>query len=233
MTKLIYAEKADTLDNEAANIIQKALAQVLLDKPFAALAVCGGRSVSGIFAKLRLKKIPWERVHFFLVDERLVPIDHQDSNFLLVKANIIDGLVSDGMLPEANMHPFVFDPEAKDKGIRAYEIELRKYSGRYDAMILSSGEDGHVGALYPQHSSIRSNAEYFITMDDSPKPPKDRMTSSRKLLLRGGTAVLVFLGHSKKEALQRFLDIRESFFTCPIKLVQDIRDSYVVTNIKV
>jgi 6-phosphogluconolactonase len=232
MTRLIYHEKREELDNEAANIIEKAINRTLKEKPNAVLAICGGRSVAGIFGKIRQKTIPWQKVHIFFVDERLVAIAHPDANYNVVYENMLDKLLSTGKLPEQNIHPFVYDETSRDFGLAAYEKDLRTFGGRFDVVLLSSGEDGHVGALYPEHDSIRSNAEYFISMEDSPKLPSRRMSSSRKLLLRTGTAVLLFRGDAKRDALRSFLDIRENFYTCPAKLVQDIKDSHVLTDLK-
>jgi len=71
---------------------------------------------------------------------------------------------------------------------------------KFDLILISSGEDGHVAALFPNHHSVRKQAEYFLTMNDSPKPPPERMTASLSLLKRSTIALVLFYGEGKKDA---------------------------------
>ena len=69
-------------------------------------------------------------------------------------------------------------------------------------------------------------------MDDSPKPPKDRMSSSRALLLKSIAAVLLFYGDSKKSAFDDFLDSNIDDTECPAKIVTKINNSFILTDQK-
>ena len=69
-------------------------------------------------------------------------------------------------------------------------------------------------------------------MDDSPKPPKDRMSSSRTLLLKSIAAVLLFYGDSKKSAFGDFLDSNIDDTECPAKIVTKINNSLILTDQK-
>ena len=89
---------------------------------------------------------------------------------------------------------------------RRYERVLAEHGFRYDIILLSSGEDGHVGALYPHHHSFADRHHGFIVMDDSPKPPPERMTSSLSLMQTAEAAVLLFVGEAKREAYAKFND---------------------------
>ena len=110
------------------------------------------------------------------------------------------------------------------------EKELVDLGSVYDIVLLSSGEDGHIGAIYPNHHSFDDDAEMFITMDDSPKPPPKRMSISKKLLKKTGTAIILFKGDAKKDAYMKFLDKKTPVEGLPAKLVKDIDDLYVVTD---
>lgn len=191
--------------------------------------VPGGRSVSGIFKLLLKANIPWEKVRIFMVDERLVPISDPQSNFLQLKKNLTSELVLSGKLPKDNVHPFIYSPVAADSGVKKYEEELRKVGGKYDIVLLSCGEDGHVGGLFPQLSVLR-DGDYFIKMNDSPKPPSDRMSMSRELLLQTTYGILLFFGEGKKNAYQNFLDEKVSWKECPAKLVQELNKHFVYTD---
>jgi len=95
-------------------------------------------------------------------------------------------------------------------------------------VLLSSGEDGHVGALYPDHHSVKDDSEHYIVMHDSPKPPPRRMSMSRKLLLRSKVALLFFFGKGKKDALKLFKK-EGTYEECPARLVKKVKEAYVLT----
>ena len=233
MTETILKLTTEEIYKTAADKIAEAIIELAKEKDYVVLAVPGGRSVSGTFAELKKHDLPWEKIHIFIVDERLVPIDHEDSNFRLAKQGFIDGLVQEGTLPEENIHPFIFNSETEDKGITDYEQELRMHGGKYHIVLLSSGEDGHIGALYPNHHSINNGSDFFLIMNDSPKPPPDRMTMSRELLSKASVAIIIFAGEGKKEALRLFQDQTTTIEECPAKLVQKVGKSYAITDQKI
>lgn len=207
------------------------IAGVLAARPRAVVAVPGGRSAATIFDAMRDEPLDWRRVHFFIVDERLVPVDHLDSNFKLLRDHFVAPLAAAGRIDPGNAHPFVLDPASADRGAARYERELAAFGSRYDVVLLSSGEDGHVGALYPRHHSIADRHHGFIVMDDSPKPPPGRMTSSLSLIQTASAAVLVFAGEAKRDAYGKFNDPACPVADCPAKLVLAIGDAAVFTDL--
>ena len=219
--KIIANKNQQRLFSDAADIIEDSIKGLLKKQEKVVMGLPGGRSMPGLFSELKKKEIPWKNAHIFMIDERLVPIDDKDSNFRLINDNLICGL----KIPKANIHPFVVE-----KGIQEYEHELIKHGGAYDITVLSAGEDGHIGALYPNHHSIEDDSEYFIIMHDSPKLPKERMSCSRKLLARSKVAILLFIGEGKKRAFEKFKG-KADFNELPAKLVEAIEDSYVLTDL--
>jgi 6-phosphogluconolactonase len=195
------------------------------------LAVPGGRNVARVFQAMQAEPVDWRRVHFFIIDERLVPIDHPDSNFKLLQDHLVGPLVRAGRMAPGNAHPFICDPTSADRGVRHYERVLAERSFRYDIVLLSAGEDGHVGALYPNHHSFADTHHGFIVMPDSPKPPPERMTSSLSLMQTAEVALLLFVGEAKREALGKFKDAACPAAACPAKLVLTMDDATVFTDL--
>ncbi len=229
--KFISCPAREDCDEEAVSIITQILKETVKKKKQAVMAIPGGSSVLGIFSRLKSislqepNKIPWKQVHIFLVDERLVLLTSKESNYRLAEDNFLRELKERKIIPEENIHPF-----REEKGIEKYQEELQGLGGRYDLAILSSGEDGHVGALFPHHPSVQDPAPFFITMKDSPKPPPGRMTSSLSLLQRAEAALLLFYGPSKKEAYLNFKDRNKTLIDCPAKLVWEVKRSYVIVD---
>ena len=217
--------------NEAAEMIAKEINFLLESHDNVTMAFPGGRSITKLFPALKEVNIPWNRVHIFMIDEKLVPVDDEESNFRLVDRGLLSWLVDEGGLLPQNIHPFIMDEDMPDYGIREYEINLRMIKENYDIIVLGAGEDGHVGALFP-NLTVKDNSDYFLITHESPRPPKDRMTSSRKLLERSRMAVVLFFGEGKREAYEKFNNPKVSTDDCPAKLVQRIRKVVVVTDLK-
>ena len=219
------------LDGMAAKIIKEQVNMLSRTKDHIVFGVCGGRSVGGIFNELGIQPIDWKKVEFFMVDERLAPITSIDSNYKLLMETLSSQLIAQGMITEQQVHAFIDDPSKADHGIGEYWKELKDHGGAFDIALLSSGEDGHIGGIYPKHHSFHSTAEGFLVMHDSPKPPPDRMSMTKQLLLKSTAALLVFYGDGKKDALERFLDPAVPDEQCPAKLVHKIKKRFIFTDI--
>ena len=230
LTIIQEQDQARLLQRAALHICDK-IRGILAGRDQVNLAVPGGRSVAKIFQVMQGEAVDWRRVHFFIIDERLVPVDHPDSNYQLLQEHFIDPLTRAGRIAPGNAHPFILDPAAADRGVQHYERVLGEHGFRYDIILLSSGEDGHVGALYPHHHSIADRHHGFIVMDDSPKPPPERMTSSLSLMQTAAVAVLLFVGEAKRQAWVKFNDAACPVSACPAKLVLALKDATVFTDL--
>ncbi|MDZ7699033.1 MAG: 6-phosphogluconolactonase [Deltaproteobacteria bacterium] len=228
----VIIKDQERLLKSAAHQLCEGIRGVLAEREHVNLAVPGGRNVAKIFQAMQEEEVDWQQVHFFMIDERLVPVDHPDSNYKLLKDHFIDPLAEAGRITPGNAHPFILDPAGADYGAGHYERVLAEHGFRYDIILLSSGEDGHVGALYPHHPSIMDTHHGFLVMHDSPKPPPDRMTSSLSLMQTAEIAVLLFVGEAKHTAMEKFNDAACSVTDCPAKLVQSVKDAMVFTDLK-
>ena len=223
----IFKKSNDELSKAAVNILVEVVNKLLQRQKQVVLAIPGGRSVAAIWKLLASDhRIPWRKIQVLMADERVVPITSGQSNYRLAYDTFLKKLIEAGELPEENLHPFI-----ADKGSSNYNKKLKKYGGKPDIIILSIGEDGHVGALYPNHHSVKDSSEGYIAVDDSPKPPLERITMSRKTMLKAKTALLLFIGEAKREAYEKF-KAGDDIIECPARLAKQIKDSYVLTDLK-
>jgi 6-phosphogluconolactonase len=231
---LIYKPDRKSLNSLAAGILIRETRRLLGEKEFVVWALPGGRSVGQIYDILSSRdSLDWSRIHFFMTDERFVPIENHNSNFNLVMKRLLYHLLSAKSITGKNIHPFVYRPGKRDKGLDIYRQELEKFQDNYDIVLLSSGGDCHIAGLFPEHGTIRDNSDFYIKTIDSPKRPPERMSSSRKLLLRSGTALLLFYGEEKELAYKSFLDMNNSIEKCPARLVLEIENNYILTDQKI
>ena len=212
------------LENRAASILVTTINEILGLKPQACVGVVGGRSVGPILDLLKVKSVDWERVHLFMLDERLVGTDHQDSNYRLVFSHVAPYMV------HTNLHPFSFSTGQEQAALADYRQELEDVGGQLDVLLLSSGEDGHIASLFPEHETIDSQDDFFLSTFSAPKPPPGRMSAAPKLISRASTALLLFLGENKQQAFDNFLDDSVPLRKCPAKLVRSIDDHFILTD---
>ncbi|MBM9537902.1 6-phosphogluconolactonase [Desulfobulbus alkaliphilus] len=231
MLTVIENKDQDQLLRSAGHYLIATIRDLFTKREQINLAVPGGRSVAKIFQNMQTEHLDWQRVHFFIIDERLVSIEHPDSNYRLLQEHFIAPLVRAKRIDPDNVHPFIFEPALADRGTRNYERVLATHGFRYDIILLSAGEDGHVGALYPNHHSLASQHHGFIVMDDSPKPPRERMTSSRSLMQTADCALLLFVGEAKQGAYEQFMDAACPVNDCPAKLVLTLPEIAVFTDL--
>jgi len=124
--------------------VQSALAADIAAHGRALLAVSGGRSPVALFQALALAAIAWPRVVVTLVDERVVPADHPDSNAALVRAHLLVGAAA-----QARFLPLVDDPQDLAGCVRRANAQLAALALPISVALLGMGEDGHTASLFP------------------------------------------------------------------------------------
>lgn len=165
--RILIAAGPDAIARTAADIVVAALAGAIGARGAAHIALTGGSSAAGLYRELcapdRPSAMDWSRVHLWFGDDRMVPLDHPDSNAGLA---IVGLLGPDGPgLPAANLHPMLagVDAAATDAGIVAaglYSAALAAavptHQGvpAFDLLLLGMGPDGHVLSVFPESQAL-------------------------------------------------------------------------------
>ena len=176
--------------------LPKTLAQALLSPP-------NGADDEIQFAK-------WE---IFFADERAVPLDHEDSNYGLLKKELLD------KIPEEKGKPIVHTIDTThlddvDELADQYEkLLVNSFASRdsvklpiFDLLLLGCGPDGHTCSLFPGHALLRETDAWVAAIEDSPKPPPQRITLSLPVVTHGVKVAFVATGASKKEILKKIFE---------------------------
>lgn len=147
----------------------------------------------------------------FYVDERVVPLDHPDSNHRAC----MEALFSQVQIPPDNIHAIdtslVNDLEELSD---AYEKDLirefaQKDSARFpvfDLILLGMGPDGHTASLFPDHELLFEGDRWIAYLEDSPKPPPKRVTFTFPVINHAARVAFVAAGKEKVETLSTVLD---------------------------
>lgn len=223
---ILQGAAARMLEKAAWLIYKEGIEKVLRQRDNVIIGFPGGRSVAVIFRELTKFSIDWDRVHIFMLDERLVPIGHRESNFRQVRDEL------GGHVGEGSLHPFSFVAGSPEKGLREYEKELNQLGGKFDIVLASSGEDGHIGSLFPGQTTIDEDRMGFFVVDNSPKPPSGRMTAGRSLIAAAEVGFLLFIGSGKQTAFNDFLNPAVALSACPAKIIMEIPKHFILTDLE-
>jgi len=229
-SQIIKGDKKE-LAQQAADILTAEIQDLFKEKKKVIFGVVGGRNVAAIFQNLLKKDIDWSRVHFFMADERLVPPDHEQSNYKILKENLTDQLITEEKLPQENVHHFPYGEANFLTGTNAYTKDFKRLGEHCDLLLLSAGEDGHIASLFPDHSSMHIEEDSYIYIEDSPKEPAERISMSKTMITNTKTTALLFIGEEKKAAYDKFLDTEVDEYACPAKLIMQIPKIYILTNL--
>ncbi|AFG36403.1 6-phosphogluconolactonase [Spirochaeta africana] len=229
-------EPASPVAARTAAVCKQALRQAVAENGQAVIAIPGGRSITRVLEALRDDpEVPWEHIHIFWVDERWVPLEHPDSNFGAAWQPVLQPLVAAGRMHQDQVHPFRYRSDLPDGGVGLYQSEFRQYAAdsaeRFDLVLLGVGEDGHCASLFPRHPALAETGYGFIAVDNSPKPPPQRMSASRTMIAAARCAVLLFFGEGKRTALERFGDDEVPIEACPCKIALQAVHTVVVTDL--
>ncbi|PTQ94842.1 6-phosphogluconolactonase [Mucilaginibacter yixingensis] len=148
--------------------------------------------------------LDWTKVDFFFGDERNVPRDDKNSNYLMAKTALFEPL----QIADAQVFPIKteFGPEA---AAEAYTDAINTYfkseSPQFDLMLLGLGDNSHTASLFPytpvlHDTSVSVRALYI----DEVKMYRITMTAALINLSRH-IAFLVY-GAGKAEAIKHILE---------------------------
>lgn len=127
-----------------AEAVANGLRDRLHTQGHAVLAVSGGRSPIALFEALSRAKLDWPNVTITLVDERLVPPLHADSNAALVRRHLLQHAAAAArFLPLVGEQTDVTNPAAA-------LAEAEAAFPTPDIAVLGMGADGHTASLFPQ-----------------------------------------------------------------------------------
>lgn len=143
---------AEALSIAAAHFFVAACHRCITKKGKFIVALSGGSTPKRLYQLLVTpafsRNIPWENVFLFWSDERFVPHTDADSNYRMVKENLLDHI----SIPEKNIFPIPVDGTAKDCA-KEYEVSLSHFlknkKNVFDWLLLGMGDDGHTASLFP------------------------------------------------------------------------------------
>jgi 6-phosphogluconolactonase len=176
------------------------------------IALCGGRSSVELYKKISERASEVEdlsKLHIFLIDERFGTnegdYDRGDRNTAVIEEHLLRKLVEVHNFSPENFHRL---PEGENVSevTEAYNEIFKKNvpNGKFDLVVLGSGEDGHVASIFPEKEAVNSQDEGFSYEMNSPKYPPIRITALPKTIQESYMTFLFIIGKAKEQALKDF-----------------------------
>jgi 6-phosphogluconolactonase len=181
----------------------------------AAICLTGGSSPKRLYELLASdtyrNRIPWDRVHWFIGDERFVPAGSPLNNMSIARHIFLDACA-----PADNIHPIPTDLADPDQSARAYESELKSCYGSgvlnparplFDLVLMGVGPDGHTASLFPGYPATEEAERWVVGVPEAhvePFVPRVTLT----FLALGSCREMLFevAGADKRAILTRVLE---------------------------
>lgn len=178
----------------AATYLESAIRNILKTNSQCNIALPGGNSPVECLKIISTKDLPWEKIHWYLGDERCYPVGHDDRNDTMIREYLWSAIT----IQEENIHPIPTELGA-DKAAEIYSAEIEKSKGM-DIVMLGMGEDGHTASLFPNNAALE-NQSPAIPVYESPKPPSDRVSLSINTIRQAKYKLVLTFGASKQQAI--------------------------------
>jgi len=175
-----------------------------------AVALSGGRIAKKFYAAVVqqavARQVSFDRVHFFWGDERCVPPDDPDSNYLLALRLLFGPL----KIEHEQVHRIHGENPIEAPKLAAQElgqVVAEKAGGQpaLDLIFLGMGEDGHVASLFPGESEVAISSPAVYRMVMAAKPPPQRVTLGYPALAAARQVWVLASGAGKEGALRESL----------------------------
>jgi 6-phosphogluconolactonase len=147
---------------------ERLMARIEANSGRVAICLTGGSSPKQLYQLLAAdawsKRIPWDRVHWFIGDERFVAADDPLNNMGMAR-----GIFLDRLAPASHIHPIPTDTASPEESAGLYERELQAFYGAdhldparplFDLVLMGIGPDGHTASLFPDYPELDETSRW-------------------------------------------------------------------------
>lgn len=209
--QIIVVTDADALAEAAAERVVKRI----LDNPGrSAICLTGGSSPMKLYKLLDqdeyASRIPWDRVHWFIGDDRFVPSIDPLNNMASARQ-----LFLDKHAPTENIHAINTTAANPDEAARQYADVLQTFYGAdtldiarplFDLVLMGVGPDGHTASLFPSYPAIEEKTRWVVGVPQAHVAPfVPRVSLTLPVLESTHEMLFEVSGEDKRPILARVL----------------------------
>lgn len=203
----VYNKFSDA-EQSAADFLAESIITTISKNSICHVVLPGGNTPKKCLGLLASKILPWEKVHWYLGDERCYEKNHNERN---------DGMLQEyfwSNISKSNHHVIPAELGA-EQGAASYRTVIDDIN--LDIAFLGMGEDGHTASLFPGNEALNDQRS-VIPIHNSPKPPSDRISLSKTILEQIPIKVVLAGGNEKGDIIKRI----QSGESLPINMIGDI-----------
>jgi 6-phosphogluconolactonase len=206
--RIVVADPAALADAAAKRLV----ARIEANPNRIAICLTGGSSPKQLYRLLAseayAKRIPWDRVHWFIGDERFVPPADPMNNMAMAR-----GIFLDRLAPKGHIHPIPTDVATPDDSAQLYERELKSFYGAdeldparplFDFVLMGVGPDGHTASLFPDYPAVNETRRWVVGVPQAHAEPfVARVTLTLPALASCREMLFEIAGSEKRAILAR------------------------------
>jgi 6-phosphogluconolactonase len=193
----------------------RALARIAANPGRIAICLTGGSSPEKLYELLGTEacrgRIPWERTHWFIGDERFVTAADPLNNMAMAR-----GIFLDRFAPASHIHPIPTDTASPDESAERYQRELKSFYDAdrldperplFDLVLMGVGPDGHTASIFPDYAALAETDRWVVGVREANVAPfVPRVTLTLPALASCREMLFEVAGQDKRAILTRVLD---------------------------
>jgi 6-phosphogluconolactonase len=193
---------ADALADAIAQRIVARLADLQRDGRTPSIVLTGGTIAIAAYERIQPGDVDWSAVDVYWGDERFVAAGDADRNDQQAR----DAFLTRVGVPADRQHPM---PTA-DEGLPSIGAAADAHAAvlpdePFDLVLHGVGPDGHIASLFPGFAQLHETERRVVDVEDSPKPPPERLSLTLPTLNNADSVWLLVSGDGKAEAVARAL----------------------------
>lgn len=224
-TNVVVYENGFAAANGLADAVAEASAKAIRNKGSFTVALSGGSLVKSLSALVGRNDVDFSKWYVFFVDERVVPLSHEDSNYKAAAEELLRRVpipsshvvtIKEGLSAEQTAEHYAGQMLNLSDDVLPRDGELPVL----DLVLLGVGPDGHVASLFPNSKATAATHGWVLPVTASPKPPSERITMTLPVINAARNVIVTALGEGKAEVVQRALEVQSLPGALPVQMVR-------------
>jgi len=198
----------DLASQAAADFLAQSIQQSIQKNDSCHVVLPGGNTPAQCLAYLAEKKLSWQKIFWYLGDERCYPVDHPERNDVMLQKNLWS------RIDATQVYPIPAELGA-EQGAEQYRKIMEVID--VDIAFLGLGEDGHTASLFPQNKALK-DMRSVVPVYNSPKAPAERVSLGVTKLKQATSKIVLVSGAAKAEIIARIKKAE----SLPVNMLGDI-----------
>jgi 6-phosphogluconolactonase len=223
MTLNIFNTPDEVIDGLAQYFVKTANESIAARGKFS-VALSGGSSPKKLYELLAsttyADSIDWTKVYFFFGDERNVPQDDPESNYLMAKKALFMPLY----INSANIYA-VDTTLTPNEAAQKYAEQIAEFFDEdemsFDLVLLGLGDDTHTASLFPGTEALH-DVSPSVKANFLPEKQIYRITLNAPLINDAKNIAFLVYGESKAPAVYNAIEGDENIELYPAQLIDSI-----------